>query len=107
MLLKSGEEIDDKVNSLKRSCEIESKSIWVFNDVAALHGRISKIEKFWLDSAMQHFKDEIDRVKKIRTKALKEVGTPELLVRYDLKIGWLYETKGEKENAATHYKRAY
>jgi len=65
---------------------MQTKAIWLINKIQDLGNKLDSMQKFWGDGVSSHYKEEIERYKKLRQRSYKDTGSYELLVRYDLKI---------------------
>ena len=101
--------LEEKGNLLKRTCELDSKSLFFISDVLlSMVFHFQRIEKALFENVVNHYKEEIERLKKLKTRAQKEApGYIELQVRYNFKLGYYSELKLDKDAALAYYKRAY
>jgi hypothetical protein len=61
------------------------------------------VQKYLLDSALSHYKEEIDRIKKAKSRA----SSIELQIRFNFKLGYLMELREDKEGGLRYYQVAY
>jgi hypothetical protein len=61
------------------------------------------VQKYLLDSALSHYKEEIDRIKKAKGRA----SSVELQIRFNFKLGYLMELREDKEGGLRYYQVAY
>jgi hypothetical protein len=110
ILIRPNEEIDDKMNLIRRQNEIDTKAFFILNGgLEALRPHDKKLAKFLWETAIGHYKEEIERLKKLRSRASKEVmnGNGELPIRYNFKLGYISELRQDREGASNFYKKAY
>jgi hypothetical protein len=69
----------------------------------------NKLKKFLWEGCLSHYKDEIDRIKKLKSRAHKELSGnySELQIRYNFKLGYYSELKQDKDTALNFYKKCY
>ena len=101
--------IDEKLSSLKKTGEIDSKGILLIKHKIEENDQTAKLKKFLWDGCISHYKDEIERVKKLKSKAHKELNGSflELQIRYNFKLGYYSELKQDREAALNFYKKCY
>ncbi|CAG9311013.1 TRAPPC11 [Blepharisma stoltei] len=102
--------LEDKGSLIKKACEIDSKGIFLARiSLDENDSRMIKFKKYLWESSSAHYKDEIERLKKLKSRAQKEISGNfiELQIRYNFKLGYLCELKQDKEAALNHYKKAY
>ena len=101
--------IEEKAALLRKACDLDSKSLYfISGDFLSMVFQFQRIEKCLFESATNHYKEEIERLKKLKTRAQKEApGYLELQVRYNFKLGYYSELRQDRESALAYYKRAY
>lgn len=101
--------LEEKAGVLRKTCELDTKSLFfITGDFLSMIFQFQRIEKCLFESATTHYKDEIERLKKLKTRAQKEApGYLELQVRYNFKLGYYSELRLDKDSALAYYKRAY
>lgn len=101
--------LEEKTVLLRKSGEIDSKGILLVRHKLEEGEATTRFKKFLWDSSLSHYKDEIDRLKKLKSRAHKELsGTfMELQVRYNFKLGFFSELRQDKESALNFYKKCY
>lgn len=111
MLGSSNEEItiEDKLYSLKKTGEVDSKAILLLKHKLEESDQITKLKKHLWDGCINHYKDEIERLKKLKSRAHKELSGNyiELQIRYNFKLGYYSELRQDKEAALIFYKKSY
>lgn len=111
MLGSSNEEqsIDEKMSSLKKNGEIDTKGLVLLKHKLEEGDACSKLKKFLWEGCINHYKDEIDRIKKLKSRAHKELSGnfAELQIRYNFKLGYYSELKQDKDTALNFYKKCY
>lgn len=101
--------LEEKVSQLKKYGEIDSKGLFLVKHKLEEGEMSAKIKKYLWDGCISHYKDEIDRLKKLKSRAHKELSGNymELQVRYNFKMGFYSELKQDKDLALIFYKKAY
>lgn len=101
--------IEEKASLLRKACDLDAKSLYfISGDFLAMVFQFQRIEKCLFESATNHYKEEIERLKKLKTRAQREApGYLELQVRYNFKLGYYSELRLDRESALAYYKRAY
>ena len=102
--------VEERTNSVKKATDLESKAIFVVKSrIDDSPQSLPKLKKYLWDSALAHYRDEIERIKKLKSKVQKELmgNTKTIEVRLDFKQGYLNELRQEKDSALNCYKKAY
>ena len=101
--------IEDKLSSLKKTGEIDSKAVVLIRHKLEESEQLVKLKKYLWDGCIGHYKDEIDRLKKLKSRAHKELSGNflELQIRYNFKLGYYSELRQDKEAALNFYKKSY
>ena len=74
--------LEEKAASMRRNCELDSKGIVLSKDALSSFDP-QRLRKYLAEAANTHYKDEIEKYKKVKARALKEVSVPSLQVRYE------------------------
>jgi hypothetical protein len=100
--------LEEKSSVVRKQNELDSKGVYfITSSIEGIRGFVKKLEKYLYDSSMAHYKDEVDRYKKLKTKSYRETGWPEVQIRYNFKLGYLYEFRRDKDTALSYYKSGY
>lgn len=102
--------LEDKTSLIKKACEIESKGIFIARiNLEDNDPRIPKFKKYLWDGSISHYKEEIERLKKLKGRAQRELSGSfiELQIKYNFKLGYMCELRQDREAAINHYKKAY
>jgi len=101
--------IEERAGVLRKACDLDAKSLFfISGDFLSMVFQFQRIEKCLFESATNHYKEEIERLKKLKTRAQREApGYLELQVRYNFKLGYYSELRLDRESALAYYKRAY
>jgi hypothetical protein len=101
--------IEEKVSQLKKSGEVDSKGILLLKTKLEESDQVIKLKKYLWEGCITHYKDEIDRIKKLKSRAQKELSGNfiELHIRYNFKLGYYSELRQDKESALNFYKKSY
>mmetsp|Transcript_9489 Transcript_9489/g.18316 ORF Transcript_9489/g.18316 Transcript_9489/m.18316 type:complete len:1030 (-) Transcript_9489:384-3473(-) len=95
---------EERTSQLRKLCELESKAVYIkLGGPSALSTDLAKIQKFLYDSAIGHYKDETERIKKAKNRTI----SVELQIRYNFKLGYLMELREDKEGGLRYYQIAY
>ena len=101
--------IDEKLSSLKKTGEVDGKGVVLLRHKLEESEQLAKLKKYLWDGCINHYKDEIDRLKKLKSRAHKELSGNfiELQIRYNFKLGYYSELRQDKEAALNFYKKSY
>ena len=101
--------IEEKLSSLKKNSEIDTKGLVLARQKLEDPDSVSKLKKFLWEGCISHYKDEIDRIKKLKSRAHKELNgnLSELQIRYNFKLGYYSELRQDKDVALNFYKKSY
>ncbi|OMJ78700.1 hypothetical protein SteCoe_21419 [Stentor coeruleus] len=101
--------LEEKLSQLKKNGEIDSKGVFLVKHKLEEGEMPGKIKKYLWDGCISHYKDEIDRLKKLKSRAHKELSGNfmEIQIRYNFKMGFYSELKQDKDLALNFYKKAY
>lgn len=98
--------IEDKIGVLRKISELEPKGILLTKETPE-NVNVANLNKYLWDAALLHYKDDIYRYKKLKSRASKEIALPEIAIRYEFKLGYLSELRQDTETAMNYYKKAY
>ncbi|OQR81114.1 hypothetical protein ACHHYP_16730 [Achlya hypogyna] len=97
----NGGNADERLSSLRKRAELDSKSVWLLKDIGRTAPSVIKLEKAIREHAIEYYKTQAKRVKKSKKP------TRAVAVRHSFKVAHFYEFRRHTVKMLTHYEAAY